>query len=93
MATFSTSEYTRTITVSKSHLEDMIIAQNKSNKVWDGKLSNAEYKESIFALSATVIGFVFKTTAAGVVYTVMTGAISWATTSYKKNGCRFNCKR
>lgn len=79
-----TKEIQRTITISKSALLDMIVAQNKNYKYWSGNLSKADYKAGIVNVGATALGFVFKSTVVGVIYSVITGAVSWASTSYKK---------
>lgn len=79
-----TKEIQRTITISKNQLIDMIIAQGKNHDYWNGSLSKADYKVGIASVGATALGFVFKSTVAGVIYSVITGAVSWASTSYKK---------
>ncbi|MGE7844130.1 hypothetical protein ACQKNX_25600 [Lysinibacillus sp. NPDC093712] len=81
---FTTSEYVRTITVSKSTLENMIIAQNNTVRYWRGQLNTANFRASIIGLGATALGFVFKSTVAGVILTVLSGALTSATTSYKE---------
>ena len=81
---YTTKQIQRTITISKKNLLDMIIAQNKSYKHWNGKLTRAAYKSGIANLAATALGFVFKTTSAAVAYSVISGAVTWASTAFKK---------
>ena len=81
---FTTSEYVRTITVSKSTLENMIIAQNNIVRYWRGQLNVANFRSGIIGLGATALGFVFKSTITGVILAVLSGALTSATTSYRE---------
>jgi hypothetical protein len=84
LMSFTTKEYTRRIIVTKTDLDKMVIAQNSFQRYWKREISKATFQANIINLGATVLGFVFKSTTAGIIVTVAEGAFSWASTSYRQ---------
>lgn len=81
---FTTREYARTVTMTKSQLENMIIAQNGFERYWKGQTTKASFQASISGLAGTILGLVFKSTTVGIIVAVVSSVLGEASTSYKQ---------